>query len=314
VLRIQVSVTATEHVVSHRFEAMGSTAELMIVGDASGDLVEWATARIEQLEATWSRFRPESELCRLGRRAGARPVPSSSEMVDAIGKAVALWYVTDGRFDPTIRTALDACGYDRTFRLVAPDGPAVQPSRPAPGCDGVRVDRDGGAVTVPAGVELDLGGIGKGLAADLVATGIVAQGALGACVALGGDVRVAGHPAYGTAWSIPVEDPLDESRTLGTRVLVDQAVVTSTTRFRQWRRGDAVMHHLIDPGTGTPSRRGVTAVVAQADEAWWAEGVAKAALVAGIGAGIDLLERLGVAAVLVGDDGRYHFTSNWADA
>ena len=69
------------------------------------------------------------------------------------------------------------------------------------------------------------------------------------------------------------------------------------------------MHHLIDPATGAPARRGVAAVVAQADEAWWAEGVAKAALIAGVGAGIDLLERLGVAAVVVDDDGTCHSTS-----
>ena len=71
------------------------------------------------------------------------------------------------------------------------------------------------------------------------------------------------------------------------------------------------MHHLIDPATGAPARRGVTAVIAQADEAWWAEGVAKAALVSGTDDGLELLERLGVAAVVVGDDGTYRFTSRW---
>ena len=72
------------------------------------------------------------------------------------------------------------------------------------------------------------------------------------------------------------------------------------------------MHHIIDPATGEPADRGVVAVVAQADEAWWAEGVAKAALVAGVDAGLELLERLGVAAVVVDDDGRRHPTTRWA--
>ena len=53
------------------------------------------------------------------------------------------------------------------------------------------------------------------------------------------------------------------------------------------------MHHIIDPATGAPAERGVAAVIAEADEAWWAEGVAKAALVAGVGDGLALLERLG---------------------
>ena len=59
----------------------------------------------------------------------------------------------------------------------------------------MRIDRDHNTVALPAGVQLDLGGIGKGLAADLVASGLVERGALGACVALGGDVRVAGSSA-----------------------------------------------------------------------------------------------------------------------
>jgi thiamine biosynthesis lipoprotein len=289
---------------------MGAMAELVVVGGGVG-LAEWANARIEQLERSWSRFRRDSELNHLCRRAGKGPVPASVEMIEAIGNALALWYVTDGRFDATVRAALEGCGYDRTFRLVAPSGPPAPTPVPSPGCDGVHVDRERSAVTLPAGVQLDLGGLGKGLAADLVATGLVERGAFGACVSLGGDVRVAGHPPSGTAWSIPIEDPLDESRTICTRALVGQAIVTSTTRFRRWQRGDAAMHHLIDPATGAPARHGVTAVVAQADDAWWAEGVAKAALVSGTGDGIDLLERLGVAAIVIGDDGTYHFTRGW---
>ena len=74
------------------------------------------------------------------------------------------------------------------------------------------------------------------------------------------------------------------------------------------------MHHIIDPATGQPADGGVVAVVAQADEAWWAEGVAKAALVAGVPAGLELLERLGVAALVVDTQGRHHPTILWEAA
>ncbi len=312
---IEVPLTATEPIVTHEIPSMGSTAELMIVGGAGTLLVEWALLRLEQLEAAWSRFRPDSDVARLDRQAGSGPVSVSADTADAVGRALSLWYVTDGRFDPTIRRALEAAGYDRTFRMVASDGPvpAAAP-RPAPGCDGLRVDRVHSTVSVPDGAALDLGGIGKGLAADLVATGLIARGARGACVALGGDVRVAGTGPDGDAWLIPVEDPLDESKTLCTRRLDGSAIVTSTTRFRRWTRGGRELHHLIDPQTGTSADRGVTAVIAAGDEAWWAEGVAKAALIAGVTDGLELLERLGVAALVVDDDGHHHCTPTWEDA
>lgn len=310
--RFEVPLKTTGEVVTHRVVAMGATAELMIVGGDAPALVEWAVDRLARLEASWSRFRADSELRRLDGHAGTGAVVVSPDLVDAIGRALSLWYVTDGRFDPTVRCALEELGYDRTFREVAPTGPAL-PHLPYPtrGCDGVQVDREHSTVTLPEGVALDLGGVGKGLAADLVATGLVERGASGACIGLGGDVRVAGSPADGDAWQIRVEDPLDESRTMCTRRLSDDAIVTSTTRFRRWTRGGTALHHLIDPFTGAPADRGVTAVVAQAETAWWAEGVAKAALVAGVESGLELLERLGVAALMVDARGEHHCTDNW---
>jgi FAD:protein FMN transferase len=312
VQRFEVPLTTTGAVVAHHVEAMGSTAEFMVVGGATAALVEWAVDRLAELEASWSRFRADSELRALDRSAGAVAVAVSPDLVDAIGRALALWYVTDGLFDPTVRRALEEIGYDRTFREVASTGPAPAfVPRPTRGCDGLQVDRAHSTVTLPEGIVLDLGGVGKGLAADILATGLVERGASGACVSIGGDVRVAGSPVEGDTWSIRVEDPLDESRALCTRQLVDEAIVTSTTRFRQWSRGGKALHHLIDPFTGAPADRGVTAVVAQAEEAWWAEGIAKAALVAGVEPGLGLLERLGVAAVLVDTNGVHHCTGSW---
>jgi thiamine biosynthesis lipoprotein len=290
---------------------MGSSAEIVVDGHNADALLAWAQQAIAELEARWSRFRDDSELNRICEHAGLGPVSASPQTVSAIAKAIQLWYVTDGCFDATVRPALEACGYDRSFELVENDDAPTPSPPPVPGCSGIRVDHVESTVALPSGVRLDLGGIGKGLAADLVATELIERGARGACVALGGDVRVAGLPPYGLAWQIPVEDPLDESRTLCIRPLTDEGVITTTTRFRRWRRADATMHHLIDPATGTSARRGVTAVIAQADETWWAEGVAKAALVAGIDGGVALLERLGIAALILCDDGSKRRTSQW---
>jgi FAD:protein FMN transferase len=318
VQRIEVPVTATTTpvptVTHERVTVMGTFGELIIVGGTDAASTAWAIERLEQLEQSWSRFRPGSELrdmdCRVGEPAAASP-----DLIDAVGRALSLWYVTDGYFDPTIRRALEAVGYDRTFGAVAPHGAALaQPAVPAPGCDGIRIDREGRTLLVPEGVAVDLGGIGKGLAADIVATGLVERGARGACVGLGGDVRVAGAPPAGETWPIRVEDPLDEAATMCTRHLRDAAIVTSTTRFRRWSRGGQTLHHLIDPATGAPADNEVLAVVATGPEAWWAEGVAKAALVAGLHDGIALLERLGVAAVVVETDGRRHATTAWEPA
>jgi thiamine biosynthesis lipoprotein len=174
---------------------------------------------------------------------------------------------------------------------------------PAPGCSGISLDIDRSTVWLPADVGLDLGGIGKGYAADVVAAGLVARGARGACVAVGGDVRCSGRGPIGGSWEIDVEDPIAPDRTLFAHRIGDGAIVTSTRRLRRWRHGGRWRHHLIDPSTGEPAEGDVTAVVVADSTAWQAEGWAKAAFVAGAGA-LDLLDRAGRTAWIVHDDGR----------
>jgi thiamine biosynthesis lipoprotein len=275
---------------------MGSSAHL-IVGGAHEPLLDWAVAEVERLEQCWSRFRPDSELCLLAAGAGGwRPV--SRDLLQALTRARRLWEWTAGAFDATVREALEALGYDRTFPAVDPDGDAdgAVPV-PAPGFGAVEIDEAAQAVRVPAGLGLDLGGLGKGLAADLLAEGLVLRGAASALVGLGGDLRAAGEPPAG-GWQVPVLDPFDDAATWSQATLGTDAIVTSTSLMRRWHRGGQPLHHIVDPITGSPSDTGVVAVVARAGEAWWAEGMAKAVMVLGEDAAPLLLEGSGVEATL----------------
>jgi thiamine biosynthesis lipoprotein len=306
---------------------MGTQARILVVG-GPGDLAPRGEALARQLEARWTRFDAASELMQLNAAAG-RPVRVSEPTFALVARAVDAWERTGGRFDPTGLDALAAAGYDRDFarlptRLAgpadespddSPDDGSVTDDAPAPdplrGCRGIRLDPLVAAVTLPAGVHLDLGGIGKGYAADRVVAALMEAGALAVCVDLGGDVRVAGTGPYAGAWSVGFRDE-ETTRRFGTVRLAAGAVATSTTRRRRWRRAGEVRHHLIDPATGRPSRSGVASVTVVAADAWWAEVLAKAALVAGPTAGLALLEAEGVDGVLVTDDGGMRPTTGFA--
>jgi thiamine biosynthesis lipoprotein len=279
-----------------RFRAMGSTAHL-IVGGAHEPLADWAVAELERLEQCWSRFRADSELSQLVSRSGDW-VPVSSDLLRVLTAARELWEHTAGAFDPTVAVGLEALGYDRTFADVGPGGPGSS-SRPiaAPGFDAVALDADGARVRVTEGVRLDLGGVGKGLAADLVAEGLILRGASAALVALGGDIRTAGDVPQG-GWRVPVQDPFDPEQIWAEVVLGTEAVVTSTSLMRRWERGGQALHHIVDPITGWPSDTGVAAVVARGAGAAWAEGLAKAVMVVGEEGATALLEGTGVEATL----------------
>lgn len=268
------------------FPAMGGEAHVIVTG---GDhrLLDGARRRVVDLEERWSRFLDDSELSRLN-RSPERAVVVSPETFALVEHAVEGWDATAGRYDPTVLPALRAAGYDRDLALVtgvpAVTGPA--PRRPghqlvAPGCGLVRLDRRQRAVTLPAGVELDPGGIAKGLAADIVTGELAAAGAPGSMVNIGGDLRVRGEPPEGDSWSIAVEHPLRRDRPLLTLGLDDGGVATSNRLRRRWIQDGRPRHHLIDPRSGHPAVSDLVAVTVVAADAWWAEVATKSVFVAG---------------------------------
>ncbi len=184
---------------------MGSDAHVLVAGDAR--LLDRAELRIEELEARWSRFRADSELTRMNEAAG-RPTVVSHDTALLVTRCIEAWRATGGAFDPTVHDSVVALGYDRDFRVVPTGGPSLtREGTPAPGLAEAVIDVGAGLTWLPPGVHLDPGAIGKGLAADLVCQELLLAGAEGACVGIGGDVRVAGSPGDRDAWSISIEDP-----------------------------------------------------------------------------------------------------------
>lgn len=296
-----------------RFRAMGTQCHVLVDAPtlAAAELAQLAQERVELLEQSWSRFRPDSELSRLNARSGRGPVPVSADLLTLVEQMRDAWRATDGLFDPTVLPAMSAAGYDADFDVVA--------ARPAsswndialvgvPGMAGVTVDRRSSTVSVPDGVNLDPGAIGKGLAADLVATELCGAGATGALVNLGGDLSIVGHTDE--PWAIDVEDerrttddPLRVLETIRLPADVDRVgIATSTTLKRRWAQGRR--HHVIDPRTGLPSVGATAQVTVIAETACRAEVLATAALLLPAHDAPDWLARQGARGIVLTDPTR----------
>jgi thiamine biosynthesis lipoprotein len=273
---------------------------VVVGGDAA--LVNAAVARLEQLEQRWSRFLLDSEISQCNALSG-RAVLVSPETVRLVAHAVSGWTATGGAFDPTVLSALCDAGYDRDFRRAAARAAALLPPAPraAPGCAEISWDETECTVTLPAGVRFDPGGIGKGLAADIVTEELIAAGAAGALVSVGGDVRVRGASPVGTAWDLAIDDASRDNIELLRLGIPDGAIATSSRLQRRWTTRRGVAHHLIDPRTGSPAETPLVAVSAVAAEGWWAEIVAKAVLIGGLGVAAG--DAFAALLVTVADDG-----------
>lgn len=296
------------------FRAMGTDCHVFVVADApfGDELVQLAIDRVELLEDCWSRFRPTSELNRLNASAGHPAITVSEDLLVLVDRMKRAWLASQGLFDPTVLNSVTALGYDADFAIVnARPMAAVLDDvmiSAAPGMAGVMIDEDSSSVMLPAGVALDAGAIGKGLASDIIADELMAAGAHGVLVNLGGDLVFRGQTEDGSGWTIGVEDerrPTDDPDRL-VRLLefpveaTTSGIATSTTLKRRWAQGRR--HHVIDPRTGTMSVSDLVQVTVVADTAWEAETTATTALLLPSEEAIAWLRDRGMTAILMTAD------------
>lgn len=290
------------------FPALGST---VVVGCTDPrqlrDIVTRVRGAIDDVDRALSRFRADSELAQLEHARG-RSWLASPLFVEALDLACRSAEATDGWFDPTVRDAVEAAGYDRDIRLVERDGPGPA-RRPLAAGQWRRIhyDQRTRLVIVPPGVRLDFGGIGKGYAVDLALRRAATDG-LGVIVAAGGDIGVNGPPP-GDGWPCDVAVAPDGPAET-TVLLRSGALATSGLGRRQWRRGGHDLHHLIDPRTGRPAESPWQVVSVAAKDCALAEVAAKVAWLRGTD-GPAWIASLGLTARFSGRDGDAQTVGRW---
>jgi thiamine biosynthesis lipoprotein len=240
------------------FPALGTTAAVA-VAVADPEILAAARAAVDAeiaaCDQACSRFRDDSDLSRLN-AAGGQTIEVSRRLLDELTAALRAAHLTDGVVDPTVGKALISLGYDRDFSLVAPGAhlPHQVAFAAVPGWRCLHVDRCHRRARVSAGVVVDLGATAKARCADLAATAAAAATGSGVLVSLGGDAAVAG-PAPAGGWKVRVADAASGAATAPgeTVEILSGGLATSGVTVRTWRRGEADLHHVIDPRTGLPA-------------------------------------------------------------
>ncbi|HEX2393446.1 MAG TPA: FAD:protein FMN transferase [Solirubrobacterales bacterium] len=269
-----------------RFECFGGLVTLSVLGPASMEperATAAAEARLLAAHRQLSRFLPDSELSRLNRDPRRR-VPADPLLLRLASAAGEAGELTGGLVDPTLLGEIEAAGYRDSMQGRPPARPPAEPRAVAPaGRSSARswaklsVDWRAGAIERPPGIEIDSGGIAKGLLADEVGAMLAEFPAY--AVDCCGDVRIGG--SAGRQREIRVEDPFGGEPICSLRVS-DGGVATSGVTRRSWEgAGGAPAHHLLDPATGRPAFTGVVQATALAPSALLADVHAKWALLSG---------------------------------
>jgi thiamine biosynthesis lipoprotein len=295
------------------FACMGNTADVTVIGDPS--LLEVARIRLGELEQRWSRFIASSDVCALNQSKGVA-ISVHPDTITLVRYLVDAQRLTNRFFDPTLLPSLVQLGYARSMTnasLVTQLDGSLRWGEPLAA---TTIDIENLTITLPTGLTLDPGGLGKGLAADIVASQLRELGAEGVCVSIGGDIRCSGTGPIDGAWSIPVASPFVASKVLATATLFDGAIATSSLDAKTWSVGNRDLHHVLSPKTGLPLQKSAEQVIQTTvigAEAVWAEVFATVVLVAGVVEGFTQIEAAGLAALAVFADGRCVISSHWKE-
>lgn len=261
--------------------------------------------RLEEILSTWI---PESELSRVNASAGRKAIAVSPETIDVLTKSIEMDRLTDGGFNIAIGPAVEAWDVSREGRV--PTQEELDTVRSLISLKNLQVDEVSGSVFLRvAGMRVDIGGIGKGYAADLAATVMEQAGATAGVVAISGDIKTFGRMPDGQRFVFGIQHPRKEGALLGQLELEDEAVSTAGDYQRFFMKNGIRYHHILDPKTLQPARLSQSVTVV-AQEGIIADGLDTGIFVMGPEKGMALIESLdGVEGVIVRKDGEIYTSS-----
>ncbi|KAI7260606.1 hypothetical protein KC345_g10021 [Hortaea werneckii] len=283
-----------------------------------GDTVEQKNmddiqAMLERMDTEFSRTKEDGELFAVNKAAGKEAVVVSDETLDIVKQSLKYAEEMNGLYDPTVGPLVDLWAIGEGGDHV-PAQADIDKARALTNYKDVIVDDAAKTVKLAKeGMVLDMGGIGKGYAADRIADYLKAQGLDSAMINLGGSSIIAlGNKPNGSPWNIGLQDP-DQSRgtQLGTIKISNEVIDASGVYERFFMQDGVRYHHILDPRTGFPSQNGLKSITIMSPNATDADALSTGVFLMGLEDGMKYLESLPekVDAFFITDDNKIYATS-----
>ncbi len=262
--------------------------------------------RIEQLMSTWI---PDSELSQVNAAAGKYPMSVGPENMEVLKASLGMAKLTDGGFNIAVGPAVAAWNVSQEGRIPSPE--ELMAVRPLTLLENVVLDEQASTVLLKRkGMQIDVGGIGKGYTADLVVDVMQKAGATAGVVALSGDIKTFGQMSDKERFVFGIQHPRKEQGEIFGRIELENEAVSTAGDYQRFIMKDGVRyHHILDPATLQPAR-GCQSVTIIAKDGVMADGLDTGIFVMGPKKGMALVESLpDVEGVIVDEQGKVHISS-----
>jgi thiamine biosynthesis lipoprotein len=271
---------------------------------------ERAFIEFDRLDALMSVWKQGSDILRINAAAGKSAVAVSPEVREVLRDSQEVSEWTAGKFDVTFAALSGLWKFDQDIDGRVPDRSQIAPRLPLIDYRALQIDdRAGTAALARAGMQVNLGGIGKGYAIDRAVTILRGGRLTDFMIQAGGDMFVAGRRGD-RPWRVGLQDPRGAPNTLFAAIeLTDAAFSTSGDYERFFLRDGHRYHHILDPDTGEPAQRS-RSVTIMAKSSMVADGLATGVFVLGGEQGMALIEKLpDVEGVIVTADNQVQVSS-----
>lgn len=250
-----------------------------------------AFQRVDLLERAMTDYDPDSELLRLCRMAPGVPHPVSSELFGALRASELAARRTEGAFDITSGMLVQVWRRARRQREF-PEPDRLAEARAVLGWTNVVLDTRRRTATLKLpGMRLDLGGIGKGYAADAALKVLREHGVRRALVAASGDLAIGDAPPSEAGWRVRVGEPTGRTNVIGEVLLLHNAGISTSGDTEQFvELGGVRYSHIVNPWTGLGLTNRIQVTVL-ADKTTTSDGLDTAFCVLGLEKSLKIVER-----------------------
>ena len=243
--------------------------------------------------------------------AGGKPVAVDPETWEILRRAKEISRITGGAFSITIAPVTALWTFTGMSTNTVPNDETRLATLHL--VDDQKIELgEGNTVTLPAGMQIDLGGIAKGYIADRVAA-LIREKAYGGIISLGGNVYCVGQKPDGSKFGVGITDPEATFQSTAAIYTGDCTVVTSGTYERGFNFGGVRYHHILDPETGWPAQSDLVSASFVMDSSMTADALATACIVIGSEKALELATSLGLDAMFIKKDGTVLFTEGFEE-
>ena len=290
----------------------GTLCTISLYDHYSEKLLNEAFDVMRQIEAAMSLYNETSYVRLINESAGNSPVLVTAEVFSVIQHGLAFSRLSDGAFDITVGPLVLLWGIG-TENPNIPTQSEILGALSLINYKNLMLIKENGTVLLELkGMQIDLGGIAKGHAADKAADFLSEHGIKSALINFGGNIYTLGKKRDGTSWRIGIQHPAAErGRYVGIVEVTDAAVATSGKYERYFDSDGIRYHHILDTATGFPVDNGISSVTIVAESSMTADALSTAVFAMGLEKGFELVQGYeGVHGVILTEDKRIFVTDS----